>query len=560
MALIGFYIKQRDIKKVEYQLQQAIKSTPENYEPYILLGNFYFNQKKFNLAEKSYLNAIKSTPSSLKPYLITAGFYAKINNKDKSLEMYHKALSLEPDNVAVKNSIARFHYKHKDIKSADKIISEILSKRPKFYPARMLKSEILVYKKKFTEALRLLEELEKEEPRAPRPYYFKGLCFIGTGNYDQAKASVGKAVELNPGYFKARMLLADIYLHERSYDLAQKEASTALKLNPNDYRARIIRASSLIGLKKLREAEKDYLKLIEIKPENPMAYYQMGLLKSALKNYDIAIDYFNTAYAKNHKLLDVFAQIIKNYVIKKEFNTAHELCKKQIKVYADQKPFIAVVHNIEAAIFLAQNQIEKAKDSLSKAISVSPNYLAPYGTLARLFLAEKNKEKAIEQYKKIIDKNPRLPVPHMMLGTIYDSNKEFEKAANHYRKALEINPEFAPAANNLAYHLVQRTKQIDEALTLARIAKEKLPEDPGVMDTLGMVYYKKGLYGNAVNEFLDSLKKIPDNPVVTYHLGLAYHKKKNKKLAINALKRALKLSDKFEDAKYARQLLSELEK
>ena len=35
MFLIGFYINQRDIEKVEFQLQQAIKSTPENYEAHI---------------------------------------------------------------------------------------------------------------------------------------------------------------------------------------------------------------------------------------------------------------------------------------------------------------------------------------------------------------------------------------------------------------------------------------------------------------------------------------------------------------------------------------------
>jgi len=559
MVLIGFYIKMKNLEKVESQLKLAIENTPENPDAYILLGNFYFNRRKYDLAEEVYLNATDKASSALKPHLVLAGFYEKTNKKDNALKTYETALSIEPDNVAVKNTIARFHYKHKNIKTSEDIISEILSERPNYYPTRMLKSEILVHDKKFDEALRILDGLEKEEPKAPRPYYFKGLCFIGTGNYDQAKASVGKAVELNPGYFKARMLLSDIYLHERSYEQAQKEATTALKLSPNNYRTRIIRASSSIGLKKFDEAETDYQKLIETAPENPTAYYQLGLLKSAQKKHDTAIEYFNTAYQKNNKLLDVFTQLVKIHVIKKEFDTAHKLCQEQIDIYADQKPLIAVIHNIEAGIYIAQRDIKNAKKSLNLSISTHPEYLAPYGTLAKFALLEKNKDKAIEQYSTIVNKNPNLPFPHMMLGTIYDSSKEYEKAADHYKKALDINPGFAPAANNLAYHLLQRTDQIDEALRLARIAKEKFPEDPGVMDTLGMVYYKKELYGNALNEFLDSLKKIPNNPVVNYHLGLAYHKKKDRTLAINALKKALKLSDKFEDAEHARQLLAELE-
>jgi tetratricopeptide (TPR) repeat protein len=354
--------------------------------------------------------------------------------------------------------------------------------------------------------------------------------------------------------------LSDVYLHERSYDLSLKEATTALKLNPNNYRTRMIRASSSIGLRKWDDAERDYLKLIETTPGNPTAYYQMGLLKSALKDPEAAIGYFNTAYAKNNKLLDVFVQIVKSHVMKKEFKTAHDLCEKQIIIYADQKPLMAVVHNIEAGIYLAERNLEQARVSLNNAISIHPDYLAPYETQAKLFLAEKNTDKAIQQYQTIINKNPNLPLPHMMLGTIYDSTREFEKAADHYQKALDINPTFAPAANNLAYHLLKRTDRIDEALRLARIAKERLPEDPGVMDTLGMVYYEKGLYGNAVNEFLDSLKKIPDHPTVNYHLGMAYAKKENKELAIGALTKALKLSDTFEDANAAKQLLAELKK
>jgi len=79
------------------------------------------------------------------------------------------------------------------------------------------------------------------------------------------------------------------------------------------------------------------------------------------------------------------------------------------------------------------------------------------------------------------------------------------------------------------------------------------------MDTLGLAYYKKGLYGNALIEFLDSVKKIPDHPVVNYHLGLAYHKKGDRQPAMDALKKALEISDTFDGADHARQLLSELE-
>ena len=80
------------------------------------------------------------------------------------------------------------------------------------------------------------------------------------------------------------------------------------------------------------------------------------------------------------------------------------------------------------------------------------------------------------------------------------------------------------------------------------------------MDTLGFAYYKKGLYGNAVSEFNDSLKKIPDNPIVHYHLGLAYNKKGNIELARKEIARALEINKDFPGAEKAKILLDELNK
>jgi tetratricopeptide (TPR) repeat protein len=184
--------------------------------------------------------------------------------------------------------------------------------------------------------------------------------------------------------------------------------------------------------------------------------------------------------------------------------------------------------------------------------------MPPYYALARIYLAAQQQQKAIDQYMAILEKNPDQAGPHMLLGTIYDMQKQYDMSEKHYRAALEINPQFAPAANNLAYLLSSRDGDIDEALAFARIAKEKLPADPSVMDTLGWIYYKKGLYGNAVQEFSDSLEKLPENATVHYHLGAALFQKGEKAKAKPILEKALALDGNFDGAEDARRMLSEL--
>jgi tetratricopeptide (TPR) repeat protein len=78
------------------------------------------------------------------------------------------------------------------------------------------------------------------------------------------------------------------------------------------------------------------------------------------------------------------------------------------------------------------------------------------------------------------------------------------------------------------------------------------------MDTLGWVYFKKGMYDLAIGEFSDSLAKIPDNAAVIYHLGIAYYKKGDTARAKEQLEKALSIEENFPGSDEARRILAEL--
>ena len=164
----------------------------------------------------------------------------------------------------------------------------------------------------------------------------------------------------------------------------------------------------------------------------------------------------------------------------------------------------------------------------------------------------------IAQYSAMLKLNPNQAQPHMLLGVIYDTQQRFGLSENHYRAALEINPEFVAAANNLAFILADQEKDLNKALELAQLAKERLPNSPYVMDTLGWVYYKKGFYDLAIAEFSDALEKLPNNAPIVYHLGMAYNKKGDNDKARTELKKALRLDANFPGADEARKLLAEM--
>jgi tetratricopeptide (TPR) repeat protein len=141
---------------------------------------------------------------------------------------------------------------------------------------------------------------------------------------------------------------------------------------------------------------------------------------------------------------------------------------------------------------------------------------------------------------------------------MYQQTGHIKEAESYYRKALDMRQDFAPAANNLAWVLAEHGGNIDEALGFAQAAKERMPEDPSIMDTLGWIYYKKGLYRSAIVELEQSHEKLQTNPIIAYHLGMAYLKNNQRQEAKKALETALKISEQFPGSEEARKVLEEL--
>jgi tetratricopeptide (TPR) repeat protein len=218
----------------------------------------------------------------------------------------------------------------------------------------------------------------------------------------------------------------------------------------------------------------------------------------------------------------------------------------------------AIISNLKGLIYKSQEMDSKAEAEFKAAIDAYENYLQPYFELANLYLRRNEIDQAIAQYNAALAQDPKQVQPHMLLGILYDRQHKLDLTEKHYREALKIDPAFAPAANNLAYLLAEHDRDLNEALDLARLAKEKLPNDPGVMDTVGWVYYKKGLYESAIAEFNDCIEKMSENATVHYHLGMALYKVQEGVKAKAQLEKVLTLDPKFEKAEQVKEVLAGL--
>ena len=126
------------------------------------------------------------------------------------------------------------------------------------------------------------------------------------------------------------------------------------------------------------------------------------------------------------------------------------------------------------------------------------------------------------------------------------------------RQSLRLDSQFAPAANNLAWILVEQGGNLDRALSYAQTAREQRPDDPHIADTLGWIYYKKNAYLLAINLLKEAAEKLPNEPNVQFHYGMAQYKNGDAAGAKKALQTSLKLNKNFPGSDEAQKTLAGL--
>jgi tetratricopeptide (TPR) repeat protein len=213
---------------------------------------------------------------------------------------------------------------------------------------------------------------------------------------------------------------------------------------------------------------------------------------------------------------------------------------------------------LAARTYAAAKKADATEDLLRRAIQLDPGRLRGYSLLAQLYVGQRRLADAESQFKTMVERNPTSVSTHTMLGMIYDMQGKIAEAEEQYVKTLALDRTAAVAANNLAYRYADDNRNLDEALQLAQTAQQRLPGEPNVADTLGWVYYRKGMTSQAIRELESAVKANDRDPLARYHLGMAYNQAGELDKAKGALRDALAISGDFAGADEARRTLASL--
>jgi len=281
---------------------------------------------------------------------------------------------------------------------------------------------------------------------------------------------------------------------------------------------------------------------------------EFGRLQLVKGNRAEARSAFERALSKNPNFVDALSALAQMDVEDKQPDVARARVDAAIKRNGTD----VRIAELAGETYVALGDYAKAEPVRRQAIQTDPGNLRVYAMLAQILSSQKRLPEATSEFETLAQRAPKAVGVHTFIGILLQVQNRTAEARARYEKVLEVDPRAPVAANNLAWIYAEEGQQLDTALQLAQTAKAQLPNEPTVSDTLGWVYYKKGLSDLAIPVLEPLTKQDPKNGSYLYHLGLAYANTDEKELARQSLDRALTLNLAPNEAAEARKTLATL--
>jgi tetratricopeptide (TPR) repeat protein len=501
--------------EAETQFKKASEVEPANIEAREATASFYVAQQQLDKAEGVYQELVKIQENSPESRLQLAGFYAQNRREDDAVNVLNQIVSEKPEYVRARYRLGEIYLERREYEKVNAQTDELLKINDDDTQALMLRARLRLQENKAEDAVKDLEEVLKKLPSYREGLFYMTQARLALGQIDQARAFLGDLEKYHPNYLKTRLLKIQssfaagetenaLRQSNELLDAAGRTAPTAENtgrdLSELRYRALASRGLANLDLGKLPEARADLQEVLRLTPNSSSAMINLAKAASAEKNLPEALDLYEKALAADTKNFDALSGSVTILSRQKQFAQAHARIDKSIAESGEQKDVAAALHYLKSDVFAAEKNIESAEAELKKAIELDEDYLPAYSAYASILVARNQTDAAVEQYKKAVEKKPSASI-HTLIGILEDARGNQAEAEKNYRKALEIAPDTIIASNNLAWLLAESGGNLDEALTLSLAAVKKSANNAGFYDTLGWIYFKKGLYSPAVEQF-----------------------------------------------------------
>ena len=554
ISLANFYWSRGDAGQGEQLMKRALAADPKSIVANRALAMFYIVRNQPAAAEP-YLKTVADNSPGPEAKYVLAEYYLRLRRLDEARALLTPYVNNDKTFISSSIRLARTEAVAEKLPEAHRILDGVLAREPKNVDALLLRGQLFLIENNTVNALSALQTAVDGNPNVIAAHVALAQTHALRGSVKEAMKAYNEALRLDGSNGAARIGLAKLQVHNGAAAEAVPLLMKVVAENPRHLEARVLLLEGYMAAGDLPQATALASDLLKTDGNNAAVQTAVGMLATMKKDAGAARQAYSRALATNPRAYAALAGLLNTELQGKNLAAARALIEKQLAEMPDDPR----VNLMAAETYGALGDAAAMERALKKTVEADPHSLQAYAMLGKMYYMQGRLDLARTELEKYVATAPASVPGNTMLGTILDLQGKTDQAKARYNTALQIDPRAAVAANNLAWiNANTEGANLDVALQLAQAAKAQLPNQHEIDDTLGWIYYKKGLATRAIESLEVSTLKAPTNPLYAYHLGLAYHKNGDSAQARKELERALRLKPNFDGAEDAKRILESI--
>ena len=400
------------------------------------------------------------------------------NNLDYAIEMFIQSLGVEPNFTKARQYLRATQMKktesaggfkrmftaakltplltkarvsvQKNPNEAMMLAEQALTEDPKNSQALQVLAEAAEVAKLPETVVQTLETYTRLNPKDTKALHWLARSYSAAEQYDQARETYERLLQTNPGDFEAQKALKDATAHGAMAGGGWEEQDTSFRDKLKDEKesvaleqeSRMVRAEDMV-----ENLIREKLTALAKEPDSPVIQRELGKLYAQKDNYEEALRYLETLYAKEGSSDPSLEREIADIKVKRLESRITEK-KRQLET----NPANAAALGNEIATL--QTELDKVKlADAERLVERYPNDLMYRFELGALYVKTGNIQGAVEQFQRSVGQPQRRVASLNYLGQCFQQMGLHDLAIDQYTKAIEEIPTMDSLKKDLLYNL-----------------------------------------------------------------------------------------------------------
>lgn len=244
-------------------------------------------------------------------------------------------------------------------------------------------------------------------------YSNRGAARAKKGDLDGAINDLNKAIELNPEWPQAYVTRGSVFDQQGLIKKAEQDLTTAVNKNPQNIRALFVRGSFYARHTELERAKKDFRAILALNSQHSKAQFEYGLCCMHQNNLEEALTHLTRSIELDKTQVLGYYNLARIYKLRRNYDRALEYYNTAVANGPAKGQYRGITYNGRADLYLIIDQLEKAETDARKSMSLG--YALGYVTFGEILMkkgdysgAERAFEDAYEKapkFKALIDRN-----------------------------------------------------------------------------------------------------------------------------------------------------------